>query len=427
VYRRIEERAHCRYRGNSSFSTRDDEVVVFVRWLLLCLGGGCAARCERHLLACVSFEQNSRRRVVATSPHQLISYIAPAAPATRRPAMGDEPFLRPEVGFTPKWYREKLGIDFGERWHTDPAYRRETVVAMRNELRRRFPGSSIGGTERPDTLLDLLTGVFGTCLVAAIYGIPIVYAEANWPDCERRYLTDDETDRLEPPDLDVNPSFQNLMRQVDRIAAQEGRIEGFINWQGVLNNGLRLCGDRLLYDMIEEPDRCRRLFDCVATTMIEAANRLHERQRTSGVEVGFFTVSNCLVNMISPGQYRDLLLPPDRRIANAFGCIGIHNCAWNADPYIEDYATVPYLGYIDMGFDSDLSRARETFPSARRALMYTPMDLVNKPLEVIRGDLEKIARDYAPCDVIVADIEAGTAEERVQAFLDLCEAINRTR
>jgi len=62
---------------------------------------------------------------------QLISYIAPAAPAMRRPASGDEPFVRPEMGFTPKWYRAALGIDFGQRWHCDPAYRRETVLAMR--------------------------------------------------------------------------------------------------------------------------------------------------------------------------------------------------------------------------------------------------------------------------------------------------------
>ena len=75
---------------------------------------------------------------------QLISYIAPGAPATRRPAEGDEAFLRPEIGFTPKWYREALGIDFGERWHGDPAYRRETVLAMRDHLGRRF-GGTLGG------------------------------------------------------------------------------------------------------------------------------------------------------------------------------------------------------------------------------------------------------------------------------------------
>ena len=64
---------------------------------------------------------------------QLISYIAPAEQSMPR--------LRPEVGFTPRWHRAELGIDFGRRWHTDPGYRRETVVAMRELMRRRFPGT----------------------------------------------------------------------------------------------------------------------------------------------------------------------------------------------------------------------------------------------------------------------------------------------
>ena len=55
---------------------------------------------------------------------ELVSYIALSAPATRRPGTGDEPFLRPEFGFTPKWYRDAVGVDFGERWHLDPEYRR---------------------------------------------------------------------------------------------------------------------------------------------------------------------------------------------------------------------------------------------------------------------------------------------------------------
>ncbi|MHC4461824.1 MAG: uroporphyrinogen decarboxylase family protein [Planctomycetota bacterium] len=356
--------------------------------------------------------------------YQLVSYIAPAAPATRRPARGDEEFLRPEVGFTPNWYRTALGIDFGRRWHTDPAYRREMVVAMRVELERRFGGTKIGGIDRPDGQLDLLTGTYGCSSVAAIYGVPIVYAEDNWPNCEHQYLSDEEVDNLETPELDTNLFFQELMAQVDWIAAHEGWVEGFINCQGVLNNAYRLRGEKLFCDMIDRPQRCRHLFDCICTTMIEAAKRLHKRQLESGVKVGFFTVSNCLVNMVSPEHYRDILLPFDVRIAEAFGCIGIHNCAWNADPYIGDYATIPNLGYIDMGLDSDLARAKEAIAHARRALMYTPMDLANKSLEAIRADMERVAREYAPCDVVVGDIDAGTPDKRILAFLELCGEIN---
>ncbi|MBA7621007.1 hypothetical protein ES703_28364 [subsurface metagenome] len=56
--------------------------------------------------------------------------------------------------------------------------------------------------------------------------------------------------------------------------------------------------------------------------------------------------------------------------------------------------------------------------------LYTPMDLANKSLEMIRADMKRVAREYAPCDVVVGDIEAGTADERVLAFLELCGEIN---
>ncbi len=355
---------------------------------------------------------------------QLISYIAPGAPATRRPATGHEPFLRPEFGFTPKWYRESIGVDFGKRWHRDPSHRRQCHVAMRAELSKRFPGIPIGLQGGDGAPLDLLTGIHGGSVVAGIYGVPIIYAPDNWPNCAHQYLTDAEADAIEPPDLDTNPFFLELKGQVEWIASHEGRVEGFLNWQGVLNTAHRLRGEALFMDMMCAPERCRRLFDCVCTTMIDGAKRLHARQRQTGVDVDFFTVSNCLVNMVSPDQYRDLLLPYDQRIAEAFGCIGIHNCAWTADPYIDDYAQVPGLGYIDMGMDSDLSRARAAFPDARRAIMYTPMDVANKSLDAIRDDLERIARDYGPCDIVFADIEAGTPDEKVQALAACCAEIN---
>jgi uroporphyrinogen-III decarboxylase len=358
------------------------------------------------------------------SQSRLISYIAPSAPATRRPTQADEAFLRPEVGFTPRWFHDALGTDFGMRWHTDVGYRRETVMAMRKELRRRFPETHIGRIDQPESSLDLLTGVYGTCTVAAIFGLPIVYAKDNWPDVTRRYLTRERMALTESPDLDTNPAFQDILRQVDEIQAIEGRVAGFINWQGVLNNAQRLRGQDLFLDLYETPELCHRFFDIICEVMIEAIHCLQERQRDGGVDYRFATVSNCSVNMISPSQYEEFFLPRDRRIADAFETLGIHNCAWNADPYLLSYATIPNLGYIDMGIGSNLERARALMPQARRALMYTPMDLANKTPDDIRTDLERIAKEYGPCDIVLGDIESGTPDDRVLYFIEECSKLS---
>ena len=52
------------------------------------------------------------------------------------------------------------------------------------------------------------------------------------------------------------------------------------------------------------------------------------------------------------------------------------------------------------------------------------MYLADKPLDRIPSDLDRIARDYAPCDV-VADIEAGTRYEHMKAFVEFCHELPR--
>lgn len=355
---------------------------------------------------------------------QLISYIALGAPATRRPSEGELPFLRPEIGFTPKWYHQTLGIDFGERYHTDPSYRRESLLAMRQEMDSRFPGARIGKINDTEQNPDLLTGLFGACTIASMFGVPIRYAEDQWPTSEHFNISDDAMRGLEPVNPAENPFFRSILEQVDWIASTEGKVMGFINWQGVLNNAQRIRGQQLFLDMLTEPETTMHFLDCITTTMIDAAKLLQKRQRVSGFDYSFFTVSNCLVNMLSPDLYHEFILPFDKKIADSFQSIGIHNCAWNADPYLEDYSLIPGVSYLDMGIGSDLSRARALFPEGRRSIMYTPMDLAGKSLEEIRKDLEYIAFHYGPCDIVAADIEAGTPDGRVIDFIGLCDVIS---
>ena len=353
---------------------------------------------------------------------QLISYIALGAPATRRPGTGKLPFLRPEFGFTPKWYHEALGIDFGEKWHTNPAYRKQSLAEMRIEIDNRFPGNQIGKHENKTP--DLLTGLFGACSIAVIYGVPIRFEADQWPVSEHVHISDEEMENLQPPDLSVNPFFLKIMEQVDWIANTEGKVYGFMNWQGVLNNAQRIRGQELFMDFYMNPGGVKNLLNCVSTTMIEAAKILQQKQRDSGIDFTFFTVSNCLVNMLSPELYNEFILPFDQKIAAEFETIGIHNCAWSATPYLADYAKVPKVGYIDMGMDSDLETAKLLFPETRRAIMYTPMDLANKTKEQIRNDMELIAEKYGPCDIVAADIEFGTPDEKVRELVTICHQIS---
>jgi hypothetical protein len=365
---------------------------------------------------------NAAAPSIATPTHHLRSYIAPAAPATRAPCDGSESALRVEFGFTPRWFRVHCGIDFSGRWHLDPLYRRETVVIMRRELNRRFPALCLGGSD-PEGAPATLDGIHGALTVALLFGIPARYYTDNWPAATHEFLPPAEVAALTVPRLTETPAFAQVIEQMDLIERRFGRIEGYVNWQGVLNNAYRLRGPEIFTDLAADPPLAGHLFEVVARAMIEGIRYVYERQRKSGILVRHATVSNCLVNMVSPETYREQLFPYDKMISEAFEHFGIHNCAWNVDPYIEDYARIRCLGYVDMGIESDLAGAKRLCPDTRRAVMYAPKDLASKSIEQLRADLARIHRELSPCDVVMADIDLDISDERVTAFADLAREV----
>jgi hypothetical protein len=356
--------------------------------------------------------------------HQLRYYIALAAPPTRAPVDGSEAFLRAEVGFNLFWFTTYCkGVTFSRRWHEDPDYRLECHNTMSTELRRRFPGRNIGGIN-DDNPADLLTGLYGGTVTAGIFGQPIKYFHDTWPAAEGAPITDSQAESLVPVELDSNPFLQAILKQLDRIEQLTGTIRGYLNWQGVLNTAFRLRSEQAFTDLYDCPQRARHVFDCIATTMINGMKKLYARQRKAGFDVEFATISNCVVNMISPEHYAEHVLPHDLKIRNQFSNFGIHNCAWVVDPYMEAYATVPKLGYIDMGMTSDFRKAKRLFPDCRRNVLYTSMDMADKSREQIRNDFERIATELAPCDVGLLNLGPEVDDEQVIFFMDLCDELS---
>lgn len=76
-----------------------------------------------------------------------------------------------------------------------------------------------------------------------------------------------------------------------------------------------------------------------------------------------------------------------------------------------------------MGMMSDMVRVRKTFPDTRRAVFYSPVKLQEASKEEIHKDMEKIYRELAPCDVIMADIQASTPDSRINEFLEICKEL----
>jgi hypothetical protein len=354
---------------------------------------------------------------------KLRNHIPIAGPARREPADGTESPFRVSLGFEPAWYANRCGIDFSERWHTDPMYRHETLKTMKDVLVRLFPEAGLWDREDPSDLATI-SGAYGAYPIAHAFGIPLVYAKDRWPALEGGCkLSDIQVDALTPETIINGPVVETLFDQMELIERRWGKIHGYLNWQGVLNNAFNMRGEKIFLDLLDNPERVHRFFDVITDVMIRLAGMVQERQRDSGFYVDQLSVSNCVMNMISPEQYARFVRPYDTRIAESFERFGVHTCNWDVTPYIDVLSDLPKLGYLDMGMMSDMAQVRRVFPETYRAVLYSPVKLQDAKPEEIRRDLERIYHDLGPCDLVMADIQWTTPDTRVRELLRMCADI----
>ncbi|MDF1566561.1 MAG: hypothetical protein P1P77_00925 [Spirochaetaceae bacterium] len=343
----------------------------------------------------------------------LRNHIPLGAPATREPCDGSESSMRVSLGFTPRWFRDRLGIDFSESWHQDADVRFHSLTAMKAHLHECFPEVPFFvPSGDPDPSCVTISGVYGIMLISGLFGLELDYRVDDWPDAAGgRKLSKDEISATPVPlpngdydvFLDQHKLYIDLMKQMDRLEEKFGIIPGYLNYQGILNVAMKLGGQDIFLDLYDDPEFTRIFFRRIAGLIGAVSKRIQARQRSSGFHINLLSMSNCVINMLRPEQYAEFLLPLDQALSREYKRFGIHTCNWDASPYAEYLTGIENMGYFDTGPAADLAGIRSLFPETRRAVLYSPVWLVEKNENEIAADLERIARDFAPCDVVLAD------------------------
>lgn len=357
------------------------------------------------------------------SKPQLRGYIPPSAPLNWEPVTGNEPPLRVGISFTVNWFEKRTGADYSERYHTDPEYRYENLKRMKSHVLKSFPGVAYYN-EHGESEYATLSSAFGTCLVAMVYGLKPIYYKNNWPAISPdEHLSLEEIRNLKPFNLENNPIVAQIFEQMDIIQKNWRFIDGYLNYQGVLNNAFKIRGSDIFMDMLDDPGLVHSLFHHITDTMINLAQMIQKRQRESGFHIDNMCTSNCVVNMISPESYEEFVLPYDIRLSRAFERFGIHSCNWIVDPYIDAFNKVENLGYIDFGSESSLERIKHVFTDTRKHVFYSPVFLTDKSLEDQEADIRRIYKALGPCDLSVPDIEVTIPDENIIRFVEMTEKL----
>jgi hypothetical protein len=328
-----------------------------------------------------------------------------------RKVAGDDSDLKIHVSFSPDWFTKRMGLDYGETWHRDPVYRRESFVAMAKALNSEYPELRLGGD--PDSIVAGLSQIDSCAFVAALFGQEIRYSPDGWPVNTGPLIDDDEAETLENPSFENHPVYQDLIRQMDIIEREWGAVEGELNYQGILNTAFRLRGEKIFTDMLLAPQRSHRVLSAVCETTMRVVDAVYTRQARSGARRDYFVTSNCVVNMISEQQYREFIMPYDLKLYDHFPNFGIHNCGWTVDVYLSAYAEIGSLGYLDFGINSDLSRIKELFPNTILTVILNPDDILGKDQSDLEQMLQNLHDKLCKCRIILGSLDGSTPPEAV--------------
>lgn len=341
---------------------------------------------------------------------------------------------RYDVVFHPRWWNRNAGIDFGEAFWNDPDTRMAADISMRSTLYTRFGGCGLGELSpapRPLVGSDLLAcGWLGQALL----GCAIRYSPADPPQVLCAELDEDAALALRKPDFDQSPVWQAVQTQLDSLTARFGYVETHLNLVGVLNVAMDLRGQDIFLDFLEEDTTlARHLLQVSCETILEIGRRLrkYSPHLSSGVTsiMGLvapevYLTSNCTVEMVSRELYERLLLPYDRRLAEAFPPFGIHHCGQTMEHVAGGYAMLPNLRFVEVGAGSDLRAVTEALPPETLInARYSPVTLKTDSAADIDTRIAELCAIVPGkrLSISCVGIDDGVPDARITAFLTACK------
>ena len=344
-------------------------------------------------------------------------------------------FTRPlpvDVVFHPSWWNRHAGIIFDEDFFYDPRRRVDDEQLMERTLHERFGDCGLGehhAERRPEIgAVHLAAGY----LLSEMMGCRIEYGADTAPQvicAHREELTIDE----EAPFR--SPAFKRLVKMMDALESEYGYLTGDINWGGVLNLAIDLKGESVLMDMMIDPEGTKAYFDSIARVVERFFNYIHSRTGTTSISVNriarhltepLYLHSECSHTMISEADYESLLLPVDCRWSEQYRPYGIHYCGQDPHRHAAQFAQIPHLDFLDLGWGGDVAALRAALPETFFSIRLNPVEIEGYSFDELRGIIEsrvRASRDPMLTGICCINMDASVSDERVKDIFRIADEL----
>ena len=325
--------------------------------------------------------------------------------------------------FSEAWLHERYGLEFGERYFTDPLFRTEQDREARRLLHERFGALGLGQKDpQPQPHLEIC----GHRFLPALLGCNVCYQLDQPPAVQHLPGTSpQEIAAISKPDLTTNPWAKEFRRQGKILIEQYGHIDASINHGGPINVASNALGLETFLHLAEPSKEFRGFLRMIADLCLETYDQLTLPFNPHlGTERELF-LGNCPVMMLDPNTYRNEVFPADAYVRTHVKKFGLHHCG-PMDRYLEAYQAIGPCEYIEVGWGSTVSKVRQAFPTTMLDLMINIPDVQAMPPDQLTDSVLSMVSEGAPRllirDIYLADIGPDVPDASVEEFVSAVDA-----
>ena len=321
--------------------------------------------------------------------------------------------------FAEAWFHQRYGLDFGERYYTDPIFRTEQDREALRLVHKRFGALGLGKKDPPP---QPHLEICGHRFLPALLGCEVLY-QRDQPPAVQHLPAGSARDvaAIPKPDLATNRWAREFRKQAKTLIDRYGHVDATINHGGPLNVATNALGVEAFLYLAEPSEEFHACLRMIADLCLETYDQLtlpFNPHLDPGREL---FLGNCPVVMLDPDTYRNEVFPADQHLREHVKHFGLHHCG-PMDRYLGQYQALGPCEYIEVGWGSTLTKVRQAFPTTTLDLMINIPAVQAMPPDRLREMLREMVVQAAPRplirDIFMADIGPDVLDATVEGFVD---------
>ncbi|GHV59937.1 hypothetical protein FACS1894182_14710 [Bacteroidia bacterium] len=127
-------------------------------------------------------------------------------------------------------------------------------------------------------------------------------------------------------------------------------------------------------------------------------------------------------------MYESFLLPVELEWSETLRPFGIHYCGRDPHRYADEFAKIPNLAFLDLGWGGDVKRLRQKLPHTFFSIRLDPVTINKTPDDALETIIRKLINDSdnpALTGICCINMDGNTEDSKIRTIYKTVEAVKK--